>query len=183
VAASEIRGGIRNGGETEMSGRDGDVGQRGRRDRLIQEEVHDPYMTRKKPSEPSICSECGVVFADGRWQWQSEPPAGAERLLCPCCQRIRDRVPAGFLTLDGEFFAAHREEILNLVHNKVEAQKAQHPMKRLMGIEDTEEGTVLTFTDRHLPRGAGEAIESAYEGDLEIQYTDDAGIVRVYWRR
>jgi hypothetical protein len=73
---------------------------------------------------------------------------------------------------------------MHLLHNKVEQQKTQHPMKRLMAIEDQENGEVVaTFTDVHLPRGVGQAIESAYEGELDIQYTDEAGIVRVTWRR
>jgi NMD protein affecting ribosome stability and mRNA decay len=166
-----------------MSGRDGEVSTRGRRDRLIKEHEHDPYMTRSKPSEPSVCTECGVVFENGRWQWQPRRPEAAAELLCPACQRLRDRVPAGILTLSGDFFGEHRDEILNLVRNKVEAQRAQHPMKRLMQLEEQADATVITFTDRHLPRGVGEAIESAYEGELEIQYTEEAGIVRVYWRR
>jgi len=167
-----------------MSGKEKNVAKQGRRDRLIKERVHDPYMTRSKPTEPTLCTECGVVFSGGRWQWLPEVPEKAHRDLCPACQRMRDRVPAGFLTLSGEFFARHREEIVNLVHNKVEAQTAEHPMKRLMGVEDREDGgVVITFTDVHLPRGVGEAIERAYEGDLDIQYTEDAGIVRVYWRR
>ena len=73
---------------------------------------------------------------------------------------------------------------MHLVHNKVEEQKAQHPMKRLMGAADQKGGGIeITFTDMHLPRGVGEAIERAYEGDLEIQYTEESGIVRVYWKR
>lgn len=166
-----------------MSGKEGDVAKHGRQDRLIKERVHDPYMTRRKPTEPTVCPECRVVFSSGRWQWLPEVPEGAHQELCPVCQRIRDRVPAGFLTLSGEFFNQHRDEIMRLVHNKVEAQQAQHPMKRLMGVEDQGEGVVVTFTDRHLPRGVGEAIERAYEGDLDIHYTEEAGIVRVYWQR
>jgi NMD protein affecting ribosome stability and mRNA decay len=164
--------------------KNGDVEERGRLDRLIKERVHDPYMTRSKPNEPTVCPECGVVFADGRWQWQTQAPEGAEHLLCPACQRVRDRVPAGFLFLSGPFLAAHRDEILNLVHNKVESQTAQHPMKRLMDVAEQDDGELaITFTDVHLPRGVGQAIERAYEGELEIQYTEEAGIVRVYWRR
>lgn len=167
-----------------MSGKDGDVGERGRQDRLIKENVHDPYVARSKPAEPTVCPDCGVVFADGRWQWLSEAPADANRELCPACQRIRDKVPAGFLSLSGEFFAEHSGEIMNLLHNKVEEQKTQHPMKRLMDIEDQGgDSTVITFTDVHLPRGVGEAIERAYEGELDIQYTKEAGIVRVFWQR
>ena len=40
------------------------------------------------------------------------------------------------LTLSGDFFQGHRDEILNLLHNKVNAEKAMHPLKRLMDIEE-----------------------------------------------
>jgi hypothetical protein len=97
---------------------------------------------------------------------------------------MRDKVPAGFLTVSGSFFDAHRDEILNLVDNKVDEQKAQHPMKRIMDIAEREEGgVVITFTDVHLPRGVGEALASAYEGEFDVHYTDNAGIVRAYWHR
>jgi NMD protein affecting ribosome stability and mRNA decay len=167
-----------------MSGKEGDVAKQGRRDRLIKEEIHDPYMARKKLVEPTVCPECSVVFSDGRWQWMTKVPDDAHQELCPACQRIRDKVPAGFLTLSGEFFEEHRDEIKHLVHNKVEEQNAQHPMKRLMDIEDQAGGgVVITFTDMHLPRGVGEAIQRAYTGELDIQYTKEADILRVSWQR
>jgi NMD protein affecting ribosome stability and mRNA decay len=167
-----------------MAWKNGDVEERGRQDRLIKERIHDPYMTRSKPSEPTVCPECGVVFAGGRWQWMTQTPEDAERSLCPACQRGRDRVPAGYLYLSGDFLAQHRDEILNLVRNKAEGETAQHPMKRLMDIEERVDGGLeITFTDVHLPRGVGDAIRRAYEGELDIQYTDEAGIVRVYWTR
>ncbi|WP_305907464.1 BCAM0308 family protein [Methylomarinum sp. Ch1-1] len=166
-----------------MSGKEGNVAKHGRHDRLLKEHVHDPYMTRSKPTDPTVCSECGVVFSEGRWQWLSAIPESPQHELCPACQRIRDKVPAGILSLSGAFFQQHRDEIMRLVDNKVEEQKAQHPMKRLMAVEDQGENVVITFTDVHLPRGVGEAIERAYDGELDIHYTEEAGIVRVYWQR
>lgn len=160
-----------------------DVAKYGRRDRLIEERVHDPYQTRRKLHEPSVCPECSALFQAGRWQWTTTPPDDAQEALCPACQRVRDRVPAGFLILSGEFFEQHRDEILNLIHNKVESEKAQHPLKRMMGIEEQENGVVITFTEIHLPRGVGEALQRAYEGDLDIQYADQTSLLRVYWRR
>lgn len=57
-------------------------------------------------------------------------------------------------------------------------------MKRLMDVEEGEEGgLIVKFTDLHLPRGVGEAIERAYDGELEIQYTKESNLVRVYWNR
>lgn len=167
-----------------MSGKNGDVARIGRRDRLIKEKIHDPYMTSAKPSGTVVCAECRVVFQAGRWQWNNDVPENATATLCPACQRIRDRVPAGILTLGGDFFQAHKEEIINLMHNKVDSEKSRHPMKRIMAIEFQDDGkAVVTFTDMHLPRGVGEAISRAYEGDLDIQYTEGAGLLRVYWER
>lgn len=166
-----------------MTWKDGHARHRGRQDRLIRELVHDPYLARSKPKEPTVCPDCGVVFAEGRWQWLAELPEGAHSEMCPACRRVHDKVPAGYLHLGGEFFRAHRDEILRLVHNKVEYENSQHPMKRLMAVEDDDDGALLTFTDMHLPRGAGDAIRDAYEGELEIQDARDAGNVRVYWRR
>ena len=154
-----------------------------RRDRLIQEEVHDPYRAGSKPEEPTICRDCGVVFNEGRWQWLPEPPESAAEAVCPACRRVQDRVPAGFLVLNGEFFRQHRDEIMNLVQNKVASQEKEHPLKRLMNIEEQDDGIALAFTDVHLPRGVGEALQRAYNGDLDIRFPKDGGIVRVYWKR
>jgi hypothetical protein len=160
-----------------MSGKEGDVARHGRRDRLIKERGHDPYMTRSKLTEPTACSECRVVFSNGRWRWLPEVLEGVCQELCPACQRTRDRVPAGFLTLKGEFFVEHRDEIMHLLHNKVEAQKAQHPSYGCRGPGRRH----CHCLHRCVPAcGAGEAIQRAYEGDLDIHYTDEAGIVRVY---
>lgn len=155
-----------------------------RRDRLIKEKVHDPYMTRSKLADPTLCPECKVVFTDGRWQWSATVPTVGNEELCPACRRMRDKVPAGFLTLKGSFFAEHRDEIMNIVHNKIEAQMSQRPMERIMGVEDQDDGSVVvTFTDVHSPQGVGEAIERACNGELDIHYADESGIVRVNWER
>ncbi|MGD2119391.1 MAG: BCAM0308 family protein [Chromatiales bacterium] len=155
-----------------------------RGDRLIKERVHDPYKAKRKLSEPTVCPDCQAVYSAGRWQWQEAAPADAEEHRCPACQRIHDRVPAGYLTLSGEFFQQHHDEIMRLMHNKVETEKAEHPLKRIMGIEVQPDGaTLVTFTDMHLPRGVGEAIEHAYAGELDIQYTEGADSLRVTWAR
>lgn len=167
-----------------MRGKEGNITRHNRQDKLIKEKVHDPYMKPGKPAEPSQCSQCQAVFADGRWQWPQEDIKPLRDELCPACQRKRDKVPAGLLTLRGDFFTQHREEIINLVHNKVDSQRAQHPLKTLMSIEKQADGsTLLSFTDTHLPRGVGQAIAAAYDGELDIHYTEEAGIVRVYWQR
>jgi NMD protein affecting ribosome stability and mRNA decay len=156
---------------------------RQRRDRIIQEAIHDPYKAAVKPSEPSVCSECGVVFQNGRWQWSPELPTNAADALCPACMRIRDRVPAGVLTLGGSFLQKHRDDIMHLLRNTVDAQQREHPVKRIMDIAEAGGEVEVTFTDTHLPRTVGEAIRRAYDGVLEIKFAEESGIARANWSR
>lgn len=154
-----------------------------RHDRLIQERIHDPYHLGKKPSEPTVCAECGAIYHAGRWQWLATPP-GAHHDHCPACQRMRDHCPAGFLTLDGPFLAEHREEILGLVHNIEQNQKHQHALKRLMAQEEQADGRLLlTFTDPDLARAVGEAVHNAYQGELDFAYQENEYLLRVHWHR
>lgn len=153
-----------------------------RQDRLLHELDHDPYHSKLKLREPTVCPECRAVFHQGRWSW-GEIPAGAHEELCPACRRIRDKVPAGFLTISGGFFADHKEDLMNLVHNIERRQKQEHPLQRIMDLEEQADGLVITFTDAHLTRGVGEALHKAYEGELNFQYTNEDIMLRVSWKR
>jgi hypothetical protein len=153
-----------------------------RRDKLFEERVHDAYRARRKPPEPTVCPQCGGVFHEGRWQWL-QAPAGAHQEPCPACLRIQDHFPAGFVTLQGEFFLAHHEEILHLAQNVEKHERAEHPLKRIMKIEEKDGTTLVTTTDIHLARGIGEAIHNAYQGDLEFHYNPDEYLLRVNWTR
>jgi hypothetical protein len=150
---------------------------------LIREEVHDPYQTRRKFQEPSVCSQCDAVYREGRWQWMEESPQGAADDLCPACRRIKDDYPAGEIALSGSFFAAHREEILRLVRNEGAAETAEHPLHRIMGIEERPKEAVVTTTDIHLPRRIGHALQRAHKGVTEIHFDKEGHFARVKWRR
>lgn len=153
-----------------------------RRDELLQELVHDTYKSRKKLSEPTRCPDCGAVFQSGRWSWGGES-AGAHEERCPACHRIHDRFPAGYVALQGDFFAAHREEIMNRVKNCEETEKRSHPLERLMGVEDTAEGVLVTTTGTHLARRIGDALYDAYKGSLDYHYNKEENLLRVAWQR
>ncbi|MBI4183646.1 MAG: ATPase [Proteobacteria bacterium] len=153
-----------------------------RRDRLIDERVHDPYKTRLKLPEPTICPGCGAVFHEGRWQWAAKPK-GAHEALCQACHRIRDECPAGQVTLSGAFVKQHREELIHLARHQEQEEKGDHPLHRIMGIEEGEDGLVIATTDIHLPRRIGEAIHRAFRGELEFHYAEEEYFLRVSWRR
>ncbi|MGH0035038.1 MAG: BCAM0308 family protein [Myxococcota bacterium] len=160
----------------------GQGGQGGRRDRLIQGHEHDPYRAPKKPSEPTVCPECGATFRGGRWTW-ARGPVDAPRQLCPACQRVRDGYPGGYLTLEGAFLVAHQQEIVGLARNVEEREKKEHPLKRIIELEVREDRIEITTTDMHLARAIGEGVQHAYGGDLDLRYSEDEMLLRAHWGR
>lgn len=155
---------------------------RERKDRLIQEGEHDPYFMKRKIAEPNVCPDCEAIYSKGRWSWGSAP-SKAHSHRCPACQRVHDRVPAAFLTLQGPFFAEHEEEIAGLINNIENREKQSHPLKRIMNQEKQEDKLLISFTDAHLARNIGDAIHHAYKGELDVQYNKGDMLLRVSWSR
>lgn len=153
-----------------------------RRDRLLQEDRHDPYQAKHKLPEPTVCPECSAVFHNGRWQWLARP-AQAHESTCPACQRSREKMPAGYVSVSGDFFNNHRDELLHLIRNEEARAKAEHPLKRILDIADENGGALITTTDIHLARGIGDALHHAYQGELEYHYNEQEHLLRVAWQR
>ncbi len=152
------------------------------RDRIFDDKRHDPYQTKGKYTEPSVCSDCGAIFHRGRWQW-NDVPAGASRVICPACMRTRDKLPAGSLTLAGEFFEAHRDEVLALVAHVAARERKEHPLNRVMHIDAGADRTVVTTTDIHLPQRIVEALHHSFQGKFELDYGHDEYVVNAKWQR
>ena len=152
------------------------------REQLLQEFVHDSYKAGRKLPEPTRCPDCGAVFQDGRWIWGTAP-AGGHEARWPACHRIRDKFPAGFVTLKGAFLQKHRDEILHLVRNHETKEKAEHPLQRIMSMVDSEDGIVVTTTDTHLARDIAQALHDAYKGELEFHYNKEENLLRAAWSR
>ena len=129
-----------------------------------------------------MCGDCHAVFHGGRWQWAGAAQ-GAHEARCPACRRIRDKLPAGSATLTGAFFDAHRDEVLALVRHVAAREQEEHPLHRIMQIEDAPNGVVVATTDIHSPQRIAEALKHAYHGDFKLSYGHDEYTVRVNWQR
>jgi len=155
------------------------------RDRRIaghaqRDHILDPYQGKKKLDEGTVCPQCGAVYHEARWQWTGGR-GGAVEELCAACRRINDKFPAGILTLQGPFAEAHKEEMLRLARHQEEVEKQEHPLNRIMSIEEDAERITINTTDIHLPRRIGETIKRAFHGKLEAHFEEDSYFVRVNW--
>jgi hypothetical protein len=137
-----------------------------------------------KLPEMASCPGCRASYREGRWTWEAAP-VGCYEHVCPACERIAKDYPAGVLEVAGAFARAHREELIHLVRNVEKRESAEHPLKRIMLVEDDERGFSVSVTDEKLARSCGRALEQAYEGDLlEPPSTSDVeNLVRVRWTR
>lgn len=151
-----------------------------RHDKLFQEKAHDAYKPKGKLVEPTVCLQCKAVFEHGRWRW-GEAREGARKAICPACHRIHDHFPAGYIMLGGAFFKAHRNEVLSLVHNHETRERTEHPLQRIMAVEEEGDEALITTTDIRLARNIGEALHRAYQGELEYHYNPSEDLLRVNW--
>lgn len=153
-----------------------------RRDRFIKEYEHDTYKTKGKLREPAVCPECGAVYHKGHWQWLARP-RGARETLCPACHRMQDKYPGGYLTLSGPYQKQHRDEILRLARNLERREKKEHPLRRILSLEERGDDVLITTTTMGMARAIGDAVHHACKGELCYQYSDEANILHVGWKR
>ena len=85
--------------------------------------------------------------------------------------------------MEGPFVIAHRAELVQLVRNQAEHEREEHPLHRIMHLDEGADRVHVSTTDIHLPQRIGEALKRAYDGELEIHYGHDEYTARVRWRR
>jgi NMD protein affecting ribosome stability and mRNA decay len=145
-----------------------------------QDHLLDPYQSEQKLLDGSVCPTCGALYRDGRWQWTTSA-APAQKRQCPACRRIAERFPAGIVTLRGPFAPAEREHLVSLARHEEAAEKREHPLNRIIDVEDGADAIVINTTDIHLPRRIGQAVKRAFHGDLTAHFEKDGYFVRVDW--
>ena len=72
---------------------------------------------------------------------------------------------------------------MHLVHHVETRERAEHPLNRIMAVEEKDGAALVTTTDIHLARDIGEALHHAYKGDLEFHYNPQEYLLRVSWTR
>jgi hypothetical protein len=89
------------------------------------------------------------------------------------------------LLLTGEFVALHRDQVLGLARNEEARVKSEHPLARIIKIEDqaaAPKGVIITTTDPHLARRIGEALHHAHHGTFTCRYEENEDLLRANWQ-
>lgn len=148
----------------------------------------DPYLDGLRPGEMALCKDCGAVYRDRRWEVPNQKAAQIKghtsvETVCPACQKMRDRMPGGILTLSGGFLREHFEEIVNLLRREGEKAMQINPLGRIMDLQSTDDGIVVETTNEKLAQRLGRALNKAYAGEIEYKWSEDNKLARVNWHR
>jgi NMD protein affecting ribosome stability and mRNA decay len=149
----------------------------------------DPYLTDAPPDEVSICKECRSVYANGRWELESQANRDLENAkhvsetLCPACRKIRDRMPGGVVTLSGSFLKNHEDEIVNLVNHENQSAMEINPLERIMDIQKRDSEITVLTTNEKLAQRIGRSVFKAYSGEVEYKWSKGTKLARVNWHR
>ena len=149
----------------------------------LRERIHDPLHPRGKLRESTRCRRCGVQYRAGRWRWPTSSAQGLKPVTCPACRRIEGHYPAGELVLAGSFLGGHRAEILATAKHVEARESADHPLNRVISIEERGGETVISTTDIHLPHRMAHALLDAWGGTTRTHYDLEGYFTRVHWSR
>jgi hypothetical protein len=150
------------------------------------------HRTPRASAEPILCAGCGAVYINRRWSLAESArirAAGREGnpidiRICPGCHRRTSGVPHGFLHVDGNFVAAHRDEILRLLHNEVARSAEDNPLAQVRDWgDDGMGGLLVTTTTEHLAIRLGHALEKAFDGKALFGFSHENKLAHVWWHR
>ena len=153
------------------------------------EDGADPYLPEGHYRDGTVCTQCGAVYQNQHWTLDPRKrdtlvAAGTpHQIVCPGCTKVNERNPSGVVTLRGDYWADHREDILNLIHNEEARGVHTNPLERIIEIREEEGCLVIETTNEKLAQRIGRSVGNAHKGHVQYKWPDGDRLVRVEWER
>jgi hypothetical protein len=155
---------------------------------------HDGGLHRKPrlPDEPAYCEKCGAIFRNRRWvmevpvteKLKRKPFKPANVTKCPACKQMEEGVVGGYVSLSGKFLSAHFAEVESLLRNEEAQAIEDNPLSRIMKWNESADGKLLIeTTTEHLAQRFGRALEKAFSGNVNYDFSHENKVARVAWHR
>ena len=147
---------------------------------------------RRAPAGAILCAGCGAIYEHKHWTRSERARARLSSRVadpvavqvCPACRRRQAGVAHGFVHVDGDFVAHHREEIVRLLHNETDRAGTDNPLGQVLDWgDDGLGGLLITTTTEHLAIRLGRALEKAYDGKVLYGFSHENKLAHVWWHR
>jgi NMD protein affecting ribosome stability and mRNA decay len=159
------------------------------RRKSIDPEGSDPYLNKDAPDDMALCRRCGAVYHEKRWYKREDLPgklAGSPNtalVLCPGCQKVRDKYAEGYLSIEGQFVEEHGDEIMNVIENKEGLQAYINPLEQIVEIKRFDGHIEVQTTTEKLAQRIGQILQKAFSGELVYKWSKDKSLARIIWTR
>lgn len=140
------------------------------------DERKDPYQDYSALENEAHCASCGAVYKDGIWHWL-EPSVDAVETRCPACKRVEEHSPAAYLEIEGAVLNRARDELTSAIYELERIEKSADPLQRIMSLEDSEKGLLITTTDVRLARALAQLLQTSYQCELDFHYDRDRSLL------
>jgi hypothetical protein len=151
--------------------------------------TEDPYQP-EEGQEASLCTVCQAIYQNKRWSFDEKLAAKlagtnkVKEVTCPTCHKVKDRYSEGILTLSGEFFKEHKDEIVNLLKKEAERVVKRSVADRIITMtEEAKDRLVVETTTEKMAQHLGRAVYKANKGELHFKWGEMDKLVRIYWSR
>lgn len=147
----------------------------------------DSYLLGAAPQESAACKGCGAIWRAKHWALPTTETTELSRAkgttLCPACRKSRDKFAQGFVTIQGGFTTAHKEEIIRLLRNKEARAMQLNPLERIMEIKEGKGVIEVSTTTDKLAQKFGRMLHKTFSGEIEYKWNSDVKLARVVWTR
>jgi len=142
--------------------------------------------------EPAVCKVCGAIYAKRRWTAANGDSAvvkeqhwrPSQMIVCPACKQTSASEPRGFLFVDGAFFTTHQDDIEHVLRNEAERAAQDNVLARILNWKRGEGHKLsLSTTTEHLAQRLGHALQKAFDGEVEYDFSHENKLARVNWHR
>jgi NMD protein affecting ribosome stability and mRNA decay len=153
------------------------------------QQFRDPYRPDEHGAAGTVCSRCGAIYLHQHWSFdeakraQLEQSTAVHEVICPGCKKIADGYPEGIVTLRGDYWPQHEDEIMNLIRNEEQRAMGVNPLERIIDIRREGEELVVETTNEKLAQRIGHRIDKAHNGHVEYKWSGNNHLLRVYWQR
>lgn len=148
----------------------------------------DPYAMLRAPKGPVMCRTCRAVYVKKRWVFDKTAArklaasSRTHKIVCPACQKIRDRYPEGIVTLEWSGLRGHEEEIRRLIGHVEARAVSVNPLERVMKIARRRNGMEVQTTNDRLAQRIGRELARAFKGTVKYTWAHRDMLLRVVWR-
>lgn len=152
------------------------------------QDFDDPDIPDRHYPDNTVCRVCHALYLQQRWTRDDTlaalaVEAGGKEVTCPGCRIVAERNPRGIVTLTGDYWPRHEDEILNLIRNEEARGVANNPIERIIDIRKEDDALIIQTTTERLAQKIARSIDKAHQGSLVYHWPDNDHLVRVDWER